>query len=134
VVLKLSTKQPVSVNRVTVITPTADHIKFVEGMAEAENQPEGLEFADINGKVTLEDFMEGIDDDDNDSNASDDDFVHDEEHQTEFNEEANLERNEGLTVDEDQADAFGNDIRTSKALCNETDIRARLDVLITRAI
>jgi hypothetical protein len=23
-------------------------------------QPEGLEFADINGKVTLEDFMDGI--------------------------------------------------------------------------
>jgi hypothetical protein len=53
VVFKLSTKQPVSVNRVTVITPTDDHIKFVNDMADGENQPEGLEFADINGKVTL---------------------------------------------------------------------------------
>jgi hypothetical protein len=111
VVFKLSTKQPVSVNRVTVITPTADHIKFVNDMAEAENQPEGLEFADINGKVTLEDFMDGIDDDDDDdSNASDDDFVHDKEYQKEFNEETRLEKNEGLAIDENHADAFSNDL------------------------
>jgi hypothetical protein len=76
VIFKLSTKQRVSVNRVTVITPTADHIKLVEDIAEAENQPEGLEFANINGKATLDDFIEGINDSD-DSNASDDDFVHD---------------------------------------------------------
>jgi hypothetical protein len=43
VVFKLSTKQRVSVNRVTAITPTADHIKLVEDIAKAENQPEGLE-------------------------------------------------------------------------------------------
>ena len=61
-VFKLSTKQPVSVNRVTVITPTADHIKMVEDIAEAENQPEGIEFANINGKITLDDFIENIDD------------------------------------------------------------------------
>jgi hypothetical protein len=114
VVSKLSTKQPVSVNRVTVITPTADHIKFVNDMADGENQPEGLEFAGINGKVTLEDFMDGIDndddDDDDDSNASDDDFVHDEEYQREFNEETRLEKNEGLAIDENHADAFSNDL------------------------
>jgi hypothetical protein len=109
VVFKLSTKQPVSVNRVTVITPTADHIKFVNDMADGENQPEGLEFADINGKVTLEDFMDGINDDD-DSNASDDDFVHDKEYQIEFNEETRLEKNEGLAIDENHADAFSNDL------------------------
>jgi hypothetical protein len=38
-------------------------------MAEAEGQQEGIEFADINGKVTLEDFMDGIDNNDDDSNA-----------------------------------------------------------------
>jgi hypothetical protein len=90
VIYKLSTKQRVSVNRITAITPTADHIKLVEDIAEAENQPEGLEFASINGKVTLDDFIEGIidsdDGDDDDSNASDDDFVQDEEYQKEFNE------------------------------------------------
>jgi hypothetical protein len=80
-------------------------------MAEAENQPEGLEFADINGKVTLEDFMDGIGDDDDDSNVSDDDFFfHDEEYQKEFNEETRLEKNEGLAINEDQADAFGTDL------------------------
>jgi hypothetical protein len=98
VVFKLSTKQHVSVNRETVITPIADHIKFVNDMAEADNQPEGLEFADINGKVTLEDFMDGI--------GNDDDFVPDEQYQKEFNEETRLEKNQGLTIDENHADAF----------------------------
>jgi hypothetical protein len=57
-------------------------------------------------------FTEGIDDDDSeDSNASDDDFVHDKEYQKEFNEETRLEKNDGLVVDEDQADVFGNDLQ-----------------------
>jgi hypothetical protein len=113
VIFKLSTKQRVSVNRVTTIAPTANHIKLVEDIAEAENQAEGLEFANINDKVTLDDFIEGINDGDNDddSNASDDDFVHDKEYQKEFNEETRLEKNEGLAVDKDQADAFGNDLQ-----------------------
>jgi hypothetical protein len=112
VVFKLSTKQRVSVNRVTAITPTADHIKLVEDIAETENQPEGLEFANINGKVTFDDFIEEINDgDDDNSNASGDDFVHDEEYQKEFNEETRLKKNEGLAVDEDQTDALGNDLQ-----------------------
>jgi hypothetical protein len=110
VVFKLSIKQPVLVNRVTVIAPTADHIKFVNDMAEAENQLEGLEFADVNSKVTLEDFMDGIDNDEDDSNVSDDDFVHDKEYQKEFNEETRLEKNEGLAINENHADAFSNDL------------------------
>jgi hypothetical protein len=134
VVFKLSTKQRLSVNRVTAITPTADHIKLVEDIAEAENQPEGLEFANINGKVTLDDFIDGINDDNNnDSNASDDDFVHDEEYQKEFNEETRLEKNEGLAVDEDQADAFGNDLQqlvqdpTGRAALKNTRLRPRIN-------
>jgi hypothetical protein len=134
VVFKLSTKQRVSVNRVTAITPTTDHIKLVEDIAEAENQPEGLEFANINGKITLDDFIEGIndnDDNDDDSNASDDDFVHDEEYQKEFNEETRLEKNEGLAVDKDQADAFGNDLQqlvqdpTDRPVLKNTILRPR---------
>jgi hypothetical protein len=109
-VFKVSTKQPVSVNRVTAVTPTADHTKFVNDMAESKNQPEGLEFVDTNGKVTLEDFMDGIDDNEDDSNASDDDFVHDVEYQKEFNEETRLEKNEGLAIDGNHADAFGTDL------------------------
>jgi hypothetical protein len=79
-------------------------------MAEAENQPEGLKFANINGKVTLEDFMDGIDNDDDVSNVSDGDFVHDEEYQKEFNEETRLEKNEGLAINENHADASSNDL------------------------
>jgi hypothetical protein len=90
IVFKLSTKQLVSVNRVTVITPTADRAKFVNDMADGENQPEGLEFAEINCKVTLEDFLDDINDDDDVSNASDDDYVHNKENQKEFNEETSL--------------------------------------------
>jgi hypothetical protein len=131
VVFKLSTKQQVSVNRVTAITPTADHIKLVEDIAESENHPEGLEFANINGKVTLDDFIEGINDDD--SNASDDDFVHDEEYQKQFNEETRLEKNEGLAVDKDQADAFGNDLQqlvqdpTNRPALKNTRLRPRIN-------
>jgi hypothetical protein len=120
VVFKLSTKHRVPVNRVTAIKPTADHIKLVEDIAESKNQPEGLEFANINGRVTLDDFIEGINDDD--SNASDDDFVHEEEYQKEFNEETRLEKNEGLAVDEDQTDAFGNDLQ--QLVQDPTDIPA----------
>jgi hypothetical protein len=71
------------------------------------------EFANINGKVTLDDFIERINDGDNDddSNASNDGFVHEEEYQKEFSEETRLEKDEGLAVDEDQADAFGNDLQ-----------------------
>jgi hypothetical protein len=133
VIFKLSTKQRVSVNRVTSITPTADHIKLVEDIAKAENQPEGLEFANINGKVTLDDFIEGINDNDDDSNASDDDFVHHVEYQKEFNEETRLEKNEGLAVDEDQADAFGNDLQqlvqdpTDRPALKNTRLRTRIN-------
>jgi hypothetical protein len=133
VVFKLSTKQRVSVNRVTAITPTADHIKLVEDIAESENQPEGPEFANINGKVTLDDFIEGINDDDDDSNASDNDFVHGEEYQKEFNKETRLEKNEGLAVDEDQADAFGNDLQqlfqdpTDRPALKNTRLRPRIN-------
>jgi hypothetical protein len=131
VIFKLSTKQRVSANRVTAITPTADHIKLVEDIAEAENQPEGLEFANINGKITLDDFIKGINDNDNDSNASDDDFVHDKKYQKEFNKETRLEKNKGLAVDEDQADAFGNDLQqlvqdpTDRPTLKNTRLRPR---------
>jgi hypothetical protein len=76
-VFKLSTKQPVSVNRVTII-PTSDAvIKTVNDIGEQEKQLEGIEFSDLNGRITLEDFSKN--DKDDDSNASDDDFALDEE-------------------------------------------------------
>jgi hypothetical protein len=80
-VFKLNTKQPVSVNRVTII-PTSDAtIKTVNDIGEHESQPEGIEFSDLNGRITLHDFAEN--DNDEDSNASDDDFVMDKEYEEE---------------------------------------------------
>jgi hypothetical protein len=76
--IKLNTKQLVSVNRVIVI-PTSDATtKIVNDIGEQEKQPESIEFSDMNGRITLQDFTENNNDDD--SNASDDDFVFDEEY------------------------------------------------------
>jgi hypothetical protein len=47
-------------------------------MAEQELQPEGIEFPDMNGGIIVQDFAEGIGDDD-DSNASNEDFEIDQE-------------------------------------------------------
>jgi hypothetical protein len=98
-VFKLSTKQVVSVNRVTIIPTTEATISMINGIGEQENQPEGIEFSDLNGKVTLQDFADACGDDD-DSNASDDDFEMDEEYNEELNAEAAMEEEEGI---------FGND-------------------------
>jgi hypothetical protein len=67
------------------------------------------------------------------TNASDDDFVHDEEYQKEFNEETRLEKNEGLAVDKDQADTFGNDLQqlvqdpTDRPALKNTRLRPRIN-------
>jgi hypothetical protein len=109
VVFKLNTKQPVSVNRVTPITTTETIIKTVNDIAEQEKQPEGIEFSDINGRITLQDFAEGIDDDD-DSNASDNDFEIDQEYQDEIDDEKKLDELEVAANDEDpDSPEFGND-------------------------
>jgi hypothetical protein len=109
VVFKLSTKQPVSVNRVTPIPTTEAIINTVNDIAIQEKQPEGIEFSDINGRITLQDFAEGIGDDDN-SNASDDDFEIDQEYQDETDHEKKLEEQE-VTTNGDDPDSpeFGND-------------------------
>jgi hypothetical protein len=98
-VFKLSTKQPVSVNRVTVIPTNDATIKVVNDIGEQESQPEGIEFSDINGRITLQDFADGFGDDD-DSNASDDDFEIDQTYQDEMDKEILIEEEEGI---------FGND-------------------------
>jgi hypothetical protein len=60
-------------------------------------------------------------------------FVHDEEYQKEFNEETKLEKNEGLAVNEDQADAFGNDLQqlvqdpTDRPALKNTRLRPRIN-------
>jgi hypothetical protein len=76
-VFKLNTKQPVSVNRVTIIPTTEATINTVNDIGEQEDQPEGIHFSDMHGRITLQDFA--ANDNDDDSNASDDNFKMDEE-------------------------------------------------------
>jgi hypothetical protein len=98
-VFKLGTKQPVSVNRVTEISVTEAKIKIVNNIGECENQPEGIEFSDINGRITLSDFTDNANDDD--SNASDDDFEMDKEYEQELNDEIVMEEEEGSIGNDD---------------------------------
>jgi hypothetical protein len=109
IVFKLNTKQPVSVNRVTPIPTTEVIINTVNNIGEQEKQPEGIEFCDMHGKITLQDFTEGIGNDD-DSNASDEDFKIDQEYQDEIDDEMKLEEQE-VAVDNADPDSqgFGND-------------------------
>jgi hypothetical protein len=59
VVFKLNTKQPVSVNCVTVVPTSEADMKTVNDIGEQDNQPEGIEFSDLIGRITLQDFTDG---------------------------------------------------------------------------
>jgi hypothetical protein len=112
VVFKLNTKQPMSVNRVTTIPTTEAIITTVNDIGEGENQPEGIEFSDMHGRITLADFA--ANDNDNDSNASDDGFKIDEEYQDELKNDIVLEQREGIIGNDDpdsQEDYFQNPIQ-----------------------
>jgi hypothetical protein len=98
-VFKLNTKQVVSVNRVTVIPTSEAAVKIANDIGEQENQPEGVEFSDMNGRITLQDFADNANDDD--SNASDDDFVLDKEYKQEEKEDNALDAEEGIIGDDD---------------------------------
>ena len=114
VVFKLSTKQPVSVNRVTSIPTTDAVINTVNNIGEQERQPEGIEFADINGRITLDDFA--ANDNDDDSNASDTDFKVDQEYQDELEKEKRLEMKDNTANDADpDSKGFGSDDPNSQA-------------------
>jgi hypothetical protein len=111
-VYKLSTKQLVSVNRVTEIPTTDDMIDTVNDIAEQEAQPEGIEFSDMHGRITLQDFA--ANDNDDDSNASDNDFKLDEEYKEEVDNEIALDKEEGSVGNDDpdlQEDYFQNPIQ-----------------------
>jgi hypothetical protein len=98
-VFKLNTKQVVSVNRVTVIPTSEAAIKIINDIGEQENQPEGIEFSDMNGRITLQDFADNANDDG--SNASDDDFVIDEEYKQEEKDDNALDAEEGIIGGDD---------------------------------
>ena len=96
-VFKLKTKQVVSVNRVVTIPTSQSNIQAVNDIGEQERQPEGIEFSDINGRITIHDLA----DNDDDSNASDDDFKIDEEYQDEIEKERKLEEKDTPDNDAD---------------------------------
>jgi hypothetical protein len=52
-VFKLNKKQVVSVNRVTEISTSEATKKIVNDTSKGEGQPEGIEFSDMNGHITL---------------------------------------------------------------------------------
>jgi hypothetical protein len=99
-VFKLNTKQPVSVNRVTIIPTNEATIKTVDDIGEQESQPEGIEFSDMNGRITVHDFAEANADDD-DSNASDEDFKMDQEYEDEMDNEIAIEEEDGFIGNDD---------------------------------
>jgi hypothetical protein len=125
VVFKLSTKQPVSVNRVTVIPTNEATIKTVNDIGEQESQPECIEFSDLNGRITLQDFADN--DNDEDSNASDEDFKIDEEYKDEVNDEIALEEEDGSVGNDDpdsQEDYFQTPIQQHETSVRENNEEA----------
>ena len=56
-VFKLNTKETISVNRITEIPMSGDFIEKVNQMAIREGQPEGIQFADHQGNITVLDFL-----------------------------------------------------------------------------
>jgi hypothetical protein len=89
----------VSVNRVAEIPTTDDIINIVNNIAEQEAQPEGIEFSDMHGRISLQDFV--ANDNDEDSNASDDDFKLDEEYKEEVGDDIALDKEEGSVGNDD---------------------------------
>jgi hypothetical protein len=98
-VFKLNAKQPVSVYRVTVIPTSEATIKTVNDIGEHESQPEGIEFSDLNGRITLQDFADN--DNDEDSNASDEDVKIDEDYRDKVADEIALEIEDGSVGNDD---------------------------------
>jgi hypothetical protein len=52
----------VSVNRVDIIPTTDVIIDTVNDIGEQEEQPEGIEFSDMHGRITLQDFADNDND------------------------------------------------------------------------
>jgi hypothetical protein len=115
-VFKLNTKQPISVHRVVPIPTTEAIIDTVNNIAKQEQQPEGVEFSDMHGRIALQDFADN--DNDGDSNASDAGFELDEEYKEEVNDEIRPEKEDGSVGNDDpdlQEDYFQNPIQQHEA-------------------
>ena len=106
IVFKLDMKAVVSVNRVVLIpTPTTIIVRINE-IGWSEKQPEGVQFTDKDGKVAINDLYLNLDDDDyDDSNASDESFFNNQEHQEKHNKEKET-RFDNLATDKAQQTQF----------------------------
>ena len=88
-VLKISTGQVVTVNKVTVIPVNDDHIRRVNQMGALDRQCDGIIISNFYGDITINDLDADAGDDN--SNASDDDFRFDKAHQQEWNDNKKTE-------------------------------------------
>ena len=79
-------------------------------MRATEKQPNGIQFTNMDEKVTIHDLdLNRANDDNNNSNASNESFDHDEEYQKEFDKEE--DEDEDLTTNKTQEDCFQNPIQ-----------------------
>ena len=101
-----------------VIPTPMSVINKVNEMGEAEDQPEGIQFSNRDGRVTINDLDLNMDDDDDDSNASDESFKHDEEYQKEFDNDENR-GDKDLNTDETQEDHFNLPFQQHHALLTD---------------
>jgi hypothetical protein len=122
-----------SINRVTPIPTTEATIETVNSIGEQEGQPEGVQFSDMNGNITLQDFAGNYNDED--SNASDDDFKLDEEYQEEVDNEIALDKEEGSISYDDpdsQEDCFQTPIQQHNTSGNNNNEPASVVIPISR--
>ena len=88
-VLKMSTGQVVTVNKVTVIPVNNDHIARVNQMGALDGKCDGIVISNFYGDVTINDLDAEAGDDD--SNASDNDFKFDKSDQHEWDDNKKTE-------------------------------------------
>ena len=115
-----------SANRFVVIPTTKTVIDRINEMGTSEKQPEGVQFTNKDGKVTINNLDLNLNDkDDDDSNVSDESFDHDKEYQEEFEKEEKT-RFEDLATDEVQDDHFQLPFQQHQALLtfNQSKLRS----------
>ena len=100
-------------------------------MGVSEKQPEGIQFTNLDGKVTILGLdLNRADDDDNNSNVSNKSFVHDKKYQKEFDNDK--KGCEDLATNETQEDHFWNPIQQHHLLL--TNLKARSVVKFKRKL
>ena len=87
-------------NRVVVIPTPQTVVDRINEMGVSEEQPEGIQFTNRDDRVTINDLDFNLD---NNSNASDKRFVHNNEYEKEFKKEG---QDEDLATNKTQEDHF----------------------------